>query len=136
MKRLKIYLACPRRIPPRALPNEHDWYLPTKPGSPDGFSGRGRSSGLPPWVHDVPAGLVHDLDLDLILYQTPANYFEDAREILSSRQRSLPGIFLEHNTPRPDAVDTRHPVTGEPLLLVHVTHYNRLMWETARPRRW
>lgn len=111
--------------------NEHDWYLPVKPDSPGGYSGRGRTSDLPPWVHDVPAEQVRDLDLDLIVYQTPANYFEDAPEILSSRQRSLPGIYLEHNTPRPDAVDTRHPVADERVLLVHVTHYNRLMWDNG-----
>ncbi len=75
---------------------------------------------------------MRDLDLDLIIYQTPKNYFEDQFEILSPAQRMLPKIYLEHNTPKPDAVNTRHPVDDPNVLLVHVTHYNRLMWDNGR----
>jgi hypothetical protein len=132
MRRLKIltwhvhggYLNALGRI-------EHDWYLPVKPARADGYAGRGRTFDLPPWVQEVPAELVRELDLDLILYQTPKNLFEDGPEILSPRQRAAPAIYLEHNTPRPHAVDTRHPAADEPLLLVHVTHYNRLMWDNG-----
>jgi len=80
----------------------------------------------------VPAEQVHDLKLDLIIYQTPKNYFEDQFEILSAEQRRLPKIYLEHNTPKPHAVDTHHPVDDPNVLLVHVTHYNRLMWDNGR----
>jgi glycosyltransferase involved in cell wall biosynthesis len=50
---------------------------------------------------------------------------------LSAEQRRLPKIYLEHNTPKPNAVDTRHPVDDPNVLLVHVTHYNRLMWDNG-----
>src|SRR5215218_4774993 len=132
MKRLKIlvwhihgsYLNALGRI-------EHDWYLPVKPGRPEGYGGRGRTFDMPPWVREVPAEQVRDLDLDLVLYQTPKNLFEDGPEILAPRQQSLPAIYLEHNTPRPHPVDTRHPAANQRLLLVHVTHYNRLMWDNG-----
>lgn len=132
MKRLKIliwhihgsYLNALGRI-------EHDWFLPVKPGCPEGYGGRGRTFDMPPWAREVPAERVRELDLDLIVYQTPRNLFEDGPEILSSRQRSLPSIYLEHNTPRPGPVDARHPAAGMRLLLVHVTHYNRLMWDNG-----
>ena len=110
---------------------EHDWYLPTKAGRPEGYGGRGRTFDLPEWVREIPAEQVRDLDLDLVIYQTPKNLFRDGPEIMSLRQRRLPAIYLEHNTPRPDAVDTRHPVADGSLLLVHVTHYNRLMWDNG-----
>lgn len=132
MKRLKIlvwhihgsYLNTLARI-------EHDWYLPVKPDKSEGYSGRGPTFDLPEYVREVPAEQVRDLDLDLVLYQTPKNYFEDAEEILSPAQRRLPAIYLEHNTPKPSAVDTRHPIDGPNVLLVHVTHYNRLMWDNG-----
>jgi len=111
---------------------EADWYLPVKPGRPEGYGGRGRTFDLPSYMLEVPAERVRDLELDLIIYQTPKNYFEDQFEILSDEQRLLPKIYLEHNTPKPDAVNTRHPVDDPYILLVHVTHYNRLMWDNGR----
>jgi hypothetical protein len=111
---------------------EHDWYLPVKPGKPEGYGGRGPTFDLPPWVREVPVEEVPGLGLDLVIYQTPKNYFEDREAILSPAQRRLPAIYLEHNTPRPSAVDSRHPIDDPNVLLVHVTHYNRLMWDSGR----
>ncbi len=112
---------------------EHDWYLPVKPDrSLQGYHGRGWTFDNPEYVREVPAEQVRDLDLDLIIFQTPQNYERDQYEILSPAQRRLPKIYLEHNTPRPHAVDTRHPVDDPSVLLVHVTHYNRLMWDNGR----
>src|SRR2546429_3502145 len=110
---------------------DHDWYLPVKPGRPEGYGGRGPTFDLPDYIREVPAELVRELKLDIIIYQTPKNYFEDQFEILSPEQRRLPKIYLEHNTPKPGAVDTRHPVDDPSVLLVHVTHYNRLMWDNG-----
>ena len=111
---------------------DHDWYLPVKPGRPEGYGGRGASFDLPDSLREVPAERVRDLELDLVIYQTPKNLHEDAPEILSAEQRRLPRIYLEHNVPRPHAVDTAHPVDDPATLLVHVTHYNRLMWDNGR----
>jgi glycosyltransferase involved in cell wall biosynthesis len=133
MKRLKIliwhihgsYLNALARI-------DHDWYLPVKPGRPEGYGGRGPTFDLPAYMREVPTEEVQNLDLDLIIYQTPKNYFEDAHEILSPAQQRLPKIYLEHNTPKPHATDTRHPIDDANVLLVHVTHYNRLMWDNGQ----
>src|SRR5436305_4103848 len=108
---------------------EHDWYLPVKEGS-EGYSGRRWSS--PDWVHDVPYDRIHELDLDLVIFQSAANLDQDQWDTLSAVQRQLPRIYLEHNVPRPHAVDTRHPVDDPTTLLVHVTHFNRLMWDHGR----
>jgi hypothetical protein len=111
---------------------DHDWYLPVKPGRPEGYGGRGPTFDLPSTVREVPVEEVRALDLDLLIYQTPKNYFEDGPEILSAAQRRLPAIYLEHNTPRPDPVASRHPIDDPNMLLVHVTHFNRLMWDNGR----
>ena len=133
MRRLKIlmwhihgsYLNTLARI-------DHDWYLPVKPGRPEGYGGRGPTFDLPGYVREVAAERVRDLDLDLVIYQTPKNLREDGPEILSPAQQALPAIYLEHNTPKPHAVDSRHPVDDPNMLLIHVTHYNRLMWDNGR----
>jgi hypothetical protein len=111
---------------------DHDWYLPVKPDRPEGYGGRGLNSTLPAYVREVPAEQVRDLDLDLVIFQTPRNYFRDQFEILSPKQRRLPQIYLEHNTPRPHPTDTPHHIDDPNVLLVHVTHYNRLMWDNRR----
>jgi glycosyltransferase involved in cell wall biosynthesis len=133
MRRLKIliwhihgsYLNALARI-------DHDWYLPIKPGRPEGYGGRGPTFDLPDYVREVPSERVRDLDLDLVIFQTPKNYFEDGPEILSEDQRKLPKIYLEHNTPKSHPTDSRHPIDDPNVLLVHVTHFNRLMWDNGR----
>jgi hypothetical protein len=132
MKRLRIlvwhihgsYLNALARI-------EHDWFLPTKPGKPEGYGGRGATFDWPEWVREVPAERVAELELDLVVYQTPKNLFFDGPELLGDRQAHLPAIYLEHNTPRPDAVETLHPAARLGIPIVHVTNYNRLMWDNG-----
>lgn len=83
-------------------------------------------------MREVPTDEVRALELDLVIYQTPRNYLEDGPAILSAAQRRLPAIYLEHNTPRPDPVASRHLIDDPHMLLVHVTHFNRLMWDNGR----
>jgi hypothetical protein len=106
---------------------EHEWYLPVREGH---YGGRRLSS--PPHVHELPHSHVRDLDLDLVVYQSPKNLFSDALNTLSPRQRRLPTIYLEHNTPKGSPYDARHPVDDPTMLLVHVTHFNQLMWDSGR----
>lgn len=110
----------------------HEFFLPIKPGKPEGYGGR---SGHFPWpdnVHDVPAEEVRAMQLDCIIFQSRKNYLEDQEEILSSEQRRLPRIYLEHDPPREHPTDTRHIVDDSNVLLVHVTHFNNLMWDSGR----
>ncbi|GAB2523972.1 glycosyltransferase [Spirosoma aerophilum] len=111
---------------------EHNWYLPTKADGSEGYIGRGQDSTMPDYVREIPAGAVGDLDIDLIICQTPQNYQADRFEILSPEQRKRPTIYLEHNTPEPHPTNSRHPAANDPdVVLVHVTDYNRLMWDNG-----
>ncbi len=133
MKRLKILTWHIHGSYLKALAQlEHEWYLPVRPGRPEGYGGRRATFALPEYVHEVAADEVRDLDLDLILYQSTRNYLVDRCAILSPAQQRLPALYLEHNTPGPGATDTRHPVDDAGILLVHVTHYNRLMWDNGQ----
>lgn len=111
---------------------EHNWYVPYKSDQSEGYVGRGVDSSMPTYVREVPAAEVRYLDLDLIIFQTPQNYHRDQHEILTADQRRLPQIYLEHNTPEPHPVFSKHPVDDAHQLVVHVTHYNRLMWDCGR----
>ncbi|MBD2021717.1 glycosyltransferase family 4 protein [Leptolyngbya sp. FACHB-36] len=110
----------------------HEFYLPVKPGKPEGYGGC-----LPgiPWgdnVHDIAAEDVQNHDFDCILFQSRRNYIHDQFEILSEAQRQLPRLFLEHDPPREHPTDTVHVVDDPSVLLVQVTHFNNLMWDSGR----
>ncbi|MBX6313279.1 MAG: glycosyltransferase family 4 protein [Isosphaeraceae bacterium] len=111
---------------------EVEFYLPVKPGRPAGFGGRGGTFPFPDRVRDVPAEAVHDLEIDCVLYQTRANYLIDGPEILSEAQRRLPRIYLEHDPPQEHPTDQRHWFDDPEGLLVHVTPFNALMWDSGR----
>ncbi len=112
---------------------EHNWYVPIKDDRSEGYVGRGQDSTMPDYVREIPADQVRNLPLDLIIFQTPKNYKTDQYEILSDEQRQLPKIYLEHNTPEPHPTDSRHFAADDPgVTLVHVTHYNRLMWDNGQ----
>lgn len=106
-----------------------EFYLPVMSGK-TGYGGR---AGTFPWgqnVHEVAADEVKNLDLDIILFQSEQNFLEDQYELLSEVQRQLPKIYIEHDPPRKHPTDTRHTVDDPDILLVHVTHFNDLMWNS------
>ena len=105
------------------------FYLPTKPGKPEGYGGRGPTYSWSPETVEVPAEEVGELDLDLVVYQNEQNFFEDAWEILTPEQRALPAIYLEHNTSQGRINEMVHPIDDPGVLLVHVTHFNDLFWD-------
>ncbi len=110
----------------------HQFFLPVKPGKPEGYGGTAPGFPWPDNVHDVAAEDVKNLDLDCIIFQSAKNYLTDQYEILSEAQRQLPRIYLEHDPPRLHPTDAKHVVDDPNVLLVHVTHFNRLMWDNGR----
>ena len=109
-----------------------DFYLPVKPGRHEGYGGRGNTFPFGENVRDVPADAVRRLELDCVLFQTRTNYLVDQYEILSEAQRRLPRMYLEHDPPQEHPTDTRHWADDPNILLVHVTPFNALMWDSER----
>ena len=108
---------------------EHDWFLPVTPER-SGLYGGSRPD-LPEWVHDIPVGDVRNQQFDLVLYQSPREFFDEGPTLLSKEQRQLPFIYLEHNVPPLVTGEARHPLIDTSGLVVHVTRYNQLMWHTG-----
>ncbi|MCE3551708.1 glycosyltransferase [Pseudonocardia sp. RS11V-5] len=110
----------------------HRYLLPTLPE-------RGPWGGGRPAAWDWPASAVEcspaelaESDVDLVVLQRPEE-LELATEWLGRVPgRDVPAIFLEHNAPREGAATSRHPMADrDDLLLVHVTHFNALMWDAG-----
>ena len=111
----------------------HEIYVPVKDGRPDGYVGL--PFGGHPWpsnLEEVRAEDVRELELDCVITQTHGQWREDRHQLLSPEQLRLPRIHVEHDPPREHPVEQRHPVDDEGALLVHVTHFNALMWDSGR----
>jgi hypothetical protein len=107
----------------------HEFWLVTRPGNPPGHAGR---TGVLPWgdnVHEVDAAAVSQQEFDVVLYQHREHWERDRLTVLSEAQRKLPTIYLEHDPPQNNPFSERHWVDDPSVLLVHVTHFNRLMWD-------
>ena len=107
----------------------HEFHLVTDAARSTHHAGR---SGTLPWgenVHDAPVERVRDMDFDLILYQSRAEYEAERTTLLSPAQQRLPAVYLEHDPPLESPTDQRHWADDGRNTLVHVTGFNALMWD-------
>lgn len=108
----------------------HDWLLVADTARSPHHTGR---SGTLPWgenVHEVAQDAVKTSEFDLVLYQSRREWVEDRFRVLSAAQRRLPRIYLEHDPPQQHPTDTVHWMNDPQALLVHVTPFNALMWDS------
>lgn len=111
----------------------HEYVVPVLPGrGPDG-RGRARTWHWPDTVVEREPARLGDPRPDLVVLQRP----EDAT--LLERWTGLragvdvPAVHVEHNTPRGDVDDWCHPLRDQTRVpVVHVTQFNRAMWDTGR----
>jgi hypothetical protein len=107
----------------------HTYVLPLVPDrGPDG-RGRAATYDWPDNAREVPWDRLRDEAIDVAVYQRP-HEIDLAREWLG---RDVPGIYVEHNTPKGDVPHTRHPLADRTdITLVHVTHFNELYWDNGK----
>lgn len=107
-------------------------YIPvSKARTEEGYYGRGKTFPFRDNVIEIDSSEVRNQDFDCILFQTNKNYTTGQYEILSEEQRNLPRIYLEHDPPCKHPTDTKHIVTDPDVIMVHVTHFNKLMWDNS-----
>jgi hypothetical protein len=126
----------------------HEFHVLAKAGRPPGYGGRCGPFPFGPNVHDLPAETAREREFDCILFQEDHHWEKDQYELLTPAQRALPRVYLEHDPPGialpaggphgPHAArqawptDTRHLIDDPGVLLVHVTPFNALMWDSGR----
>jgi hypothetical protein len=111
----------------------HTYLVPVLPDrGPDGL-GRARTFSWPDSVIELPPERLRDAHVDLVVLQRPHEAALAERWLGGRRPgREVPAVYLEHNAPAGEVPDTRHPCADrEDLLLVHVTHFNQLFWDSG-----
>ncbi len=103
-------------------------YIPVNEEKNEGYYGRGNTFPFGDNVVEVKVEDVKNTTFDCILFQTNKNYLFDQYEILSEEQRSLPKVYVEHDTPAKYPADAKHIINTADVLMVHVTNFNKLMW--------
>jgi glycosyl transferase family 1 len=113
----------------------HRYLIPTLPERGPWGGGRPAAWDWPSSAVEVSPADLADADVDVVVLQRPEE-LELAQEWLRRTPgRDVPAVYVEHNTPREHAATSRHPMADrDDLLLVHVTHFNQLMWDAGRTR--
>ena len=106
-------------------------YVPYNADRSERYIGRGNTYPYGTNVIEIPANQVRNIEFDIILFQCDENYLEDQFNILNDIQLTLPKIYIEHDPPWEHPTNALHPVKDDNITLVHVTAYNRLMWDHA-----
>jgi len=110
------------------LRGAHEYLVPTPPGE--------APADLAAWpsARAVPVDRVREEDADVVVLQR-LEEIRMLREAGLEPGADIPAVFLEHNTPKPRAVDSRHPLADQRAIpIVHVTHFNELYWDSGRAR--
>jgi glycosyltransferase involved in cell wall biosynthesis len=109
---------------------DYDIYIPvTEKRTEEGYYGRGQTFPFGLNVIEVPAAEVRNMEFDCILFQTNQNFLKDQYDILSEEQRQLPRLYVEHDPPTKNPTEQAHVMSDPDVLMIHVTHFNRLMWD-------
>ncbi|MBQ0906584.1 glycosyltransferase [Micromonospora sp. U21] len=113
----------------------HRYLIPTTPDRGPYGLGRARTYPWPDSAVEVAPADLPGADVDLVIMQRPEEV-DLTEEWLGRRPgRDVPAIYVEHNTPKGDVPNTRHPMAGrEDLLIAHVTGFNQIFWDTGATR--
>ncbi|MCU1635003.1 MAG: glycosyl transferase [Cryobacterium sp.] len=110
----------------------HEYLLPTTDDRGAWGLGRG-GRDWPSNVQEVAPESMHDRDVDCVVLQRPDEILLATRLLGRSPGRDIPAVYVEHNTPRENVPNSVHPLAGRSdITLVHVTHFNRLFWDSGR----
>ena len=84
-------------------------------------------------VTRVPEAELANTAVDVVVLQRTGELTEAERLLGRRPGRDVPAIFVEHNTPQQSPVGQVHFLAEQAAIaVVHVTHFNALVWDTGR----
>jgi hypothetical protein len=111
----------------------HRYLVPVLPDRSADGRGRARTWTWPEAAEERTPAELRDAEIDVVVVQRPHELSALVEEWTGRRPgQDLPTVYLEHNTPQGRIADMRHPAADrDDLLLVHVTHFNQLFWDSG-----
>ncbi|MGW1024474.1 glycosyltransferase [Streptomyces sp. NPDC002577] len=114
----------------------HTYLLPVLPDRGPEGRGRARTFSWPSSAVEIAPEQLRETPVDLVILQRPHEAALAERWLGGRRPgRDVPAVYVEHNAPDRNVPESRHPCADrDDLVLVHVTHFNRLFWDNGRTR--
>jgi hypothetical protein len=115
----------------------HEYLIPVVAGRGPEGRGRARTYTWPAAAVEVTPETLAGMDVDLVVLQRPEELDGLAERWLGGRRpgRDVPAVYVEHNAPQGRIAEMRHAAADRTdLVVVHVTHFNALFWDTGRAR--
>ncbi|MEV6848035.1 glycosyltransferase [Actinoplanes sp. NPDC051411] len=104
---------------------KHRYLIPVNEARDEWGRGRARTFDWPSSAEEHPLEEIRDADIAIV--QRP--------EELDRVPPHVPVVYVEHNTPKGDVPQSRHPMADrDDLIVAHVTHFNELFWDTGHTR--
>jgi hypothetical protein len=113
----------------------HRYLLPVLPERGPWGGGRPAAWEWPSSAVEVTPERLGDEPVDVVVLQRPEEFDLAARWLRRVPGRDVPVVFVEHNAPRGPAASSRHPAADrDDVTIVHVTHFNDVMWDAGSTR--
>lgn len=110
----------------------HEYLIPVTAGRGGYGKGLPRTYRWPQNAREVPAHQLRGEHIDAVVLQRTEEINLAARWLRREPGKDVPAVYVEHNAPRGEVPDTRHPLaTRGDILLVHVTNFNALLWDSG-----
>jgi hypothetical protein len=111
----------------------HEYLIPALPERGPWGLGRADTWQWPPHAREVSPERLRDEHVDVVVLQRPDELALAERWLGGRRPgHDVPAVYVEHNAPQGHIAEMRHPAADRPdLLVVHVTHFNHLFWDTG-----
>jgi hypothetical protein len=111
----------------------HDYLVPVTPARDADGLGRARTWEWPDSVREVPLDRLAGCEPDVVVLQRPRDLELARAHLRREPGREVPAVWVEHNTPRGDVGDARHPLADrDDVPVAHVTAFNQVFWDCGR----
>lgn len=110
----------------------HTYLVPATPARDPYGLGRATTYDWPDSAVEIEPAALRHAEVDVVVLQRPEEWRLAAEWLGRRPGRDVPVVYVEHNTPRGGVPVSRHPMADrDDVTLVHVTHFNRLMWDSG-----
>jgi hypothetical protein len=111
----------------------HTYLVPVTPDRDTDGRGRARTFDWPSHAVEIIPAALADAHVDVVVLQRPHELELTERWLGRRPGHDVPTVYVEHNAPRGDVPNTRHPMAGRSdIPVVHVTPFNDLFWDCGR----
>jgi glycosyltransferase involved in cell wall biosynthesis len=107
---------------------KHRYLVPVNAARDAWGRGRAQTFEWPLSAEEVDVDAVTAAEVDVVVLQRP-------EELDRVAHLDVPKIYVEHNTPKGDVPNSRHPLADrDDVVIAHVTHFNELFWDCGGTR--